>query len=38
MICIFNYKFKKWIPVKIADNNKTVSSEYDIINIEKKYM
>lgn len=38
MICMFNYKFKKWIPVKIADNNKTVSSEYDIINIEKKYM
>ena len=38
MMCIFNYKFKKWIPVKISDENTPISVEYDIINIEKKYM
>jgi len=30
MVCSFNYKFRKWVPVKIANNNQSITLEKDL--------
>jgi hypothetical protein len=30
MICHYNHKFKKWVPIKIANEKQPIVSEYDI--------
>jgi hypothetical protein len=37
MICQFNHKFKKWNPIKIADENSEIIKKYEIKNIYKIY-
>jgi hypothetical protein len=36
MICLYNYKFKKWYPVKLADTTTKISTKNDLPTIEKK--
>jgi hypothetical protein len=35
MICNFSYKFKKWIPEKIAEEGKRTISSKELLHIEK---
>ena len=37
MICQFNHKFKKWVPIKIANENSEIIKNYEIKNIYKMY-
>jgi hypothetical protein len=37
MICQFNHKFKKWVPIKIANENSEIIKNSDIKNIYKMY-
>jgi hypothetical protein len=36
MVCQYNYKFKKWIPIKIADTSYKVAFKKDLPIMEKK--
>lgn len=35
MICRYNFRFKKWHPISIADNNKNISSYNEVLNLTK---
>jgi hypothetical protein len=35
MVCAYNYKFKKWYPIKIAYANKNITKQKDLPNISK---
>jgi hypothetical protein len=35
MVCDYNYKFKKWTPIRIAKENEKVISNVDLIRLEK---
>jgi hypothetical protein len=37
MVCEYNYKFKKWIPIRVASEDATVSSKNDIQFVNKSY-
>jgi hypothetical protein len=37
MICQFNHKFKKWVHIKIANENSEIIKNYEIKNIYKMY-
>ena len=37
MICQFNHKFKKWVPIKLANENSEIIKNYEIKNIYKIY-
>ena len=37
MICQFNHKFKKWIPIKLANENSEIIKNFEIKNIYKMY-
>ena len=38
MFCYFNHKFKKWIPLKLADNNKDfIITNQELLNIYASY-
>ena len=37
MICQFNHKFKKWTPVKLANENSEIIKDFEIKNIYKIY-
>ena len=37
MICKYNNKFKKWIPIKLAENNTTIISSKELKNIYNNY-
>ena len=37
MICQYNHKFKKWTPVKLANENSEIIKNYEIKNIYKMY-
>lgn len=36
MVCLYNYKFKKWYPIKIADNNMRIVTQNELSVFEKK--
>jgi hypothetical protein len=36
MVCLYNYKFKKWYPIKIADNNMRIVTQNELSISEKK--
>ena len=31
MVCLYNYKFKKWYPIKIANNNLNIVSREQLL-------
>jgi hypothetical protein len=35
MVCEYNYKFKKWTPVRLAQKNENVITKVDLIRLEK---
>jgi len=35
MICEYNYKFKKWTPIKLAQSNDKIISKDEIVRLEK---
>jgi hypothetical protein len=35
MVCEYNYKFKKWTPIRIAQENEKVITNVDLIRLEK---
>jgi hypothetical protein len=37
MVCHYNYKFKRWVPLKIATNNTIPISVNDLKNLQKMY-
>jgi hypothetical protein len=37
MVCQYNHKFKKWTPVKLANENSEIIKNYEIKNIYKMY-
>ena len=37
MVCEYNYKFKKWIPIRVASEDANVSSKNDIQFVNKSY-
>jgi len=37
MICQFNHKFKKWVPIKLASENSEIIKHSEIKNIYKMY-
>ena len=37
MICQFNHKFKKWIPIKLANEKSEIIKDFEIKNIYKIY-
>jgi hypothetical protein len=37
MICQFNHKFKKWVPVKLANENSRIISDNDLKYIYNLY-
>jgi hypothetical protein len=37
MICQFNHKFKKWTPIKLANETSEIIKDYEIKNIYKMY-
>ena len=37
MVCQFNYKFKKWVPIKLANQENNIITNEDIINVYKTY-
>ena len=37
MVCEYNYKFKKWIPIRVASEDAIVSSKNDIQFVNKSY-
>ena len=36
MVCQYNYKFKKWVPIKVADSSHNVSFKKELTLMEKK--
>jgi len=36
IICTYNYKFKKWVPIKLADSKTKIVFKKDLPNVEKK--
>ena len=36
MVCAYNYKFKKWFPLRLADKNMTVVNKNKLLLIENK--
>ena len=36
MVCAYSYKFKKWYPLKLVDNNLKLVNQTELPNIEKK--
>jgi hypothetical protein len=36
MVCAYSYKFKKWYPLKLADNHLKLVNQKELPNIEKK--
>lgn len=36
MVCAYSYKFKKWYPLKLADNKFNIVNHQELPNIEKK--
>ena len=36
LVCAYSYKFKKWYPVKLADNNFKIVNQKELPSIEKK--
>jgi hypothetical protein len=37
MVCRYNYKFKRWMPMKVASNNAIPISVNDLKNLQKMY-
>ena len=37
MLCQFNHKFKKWVPIKLANDENKIITNYYLKNIYKTY-
>jgi hypothetical protein len=37
MVCQFNHKFKKWVPIKLANEEDKIITNQDLKNIYKTY-
>jgi hypothetical protein len=35
MACVYNYKFKKWAPIRVEETNKKIANKYELSKYNK---